>query len=331
MPKVSGVGGMVSFEAKFRAGLAARGITVTQNLEDEDYQAILVIGGSRQLPALRRAARRGIRVVQRLDGMNWLQRKTRTGLRHWLRAETANLLLAYIRDSLANHIVYQSQFVKGWWARQYRQNQTPSRVIYNGVDLGSFSPKGPERPPNDHIRILILEGSLQGGYELGLESGTALAAGLQSALGQPVRLAVAGQVGAAVRQKWNANNTAIEWLGVLPNAQVPALCRGAHLLYSSDINAACPNSVIEALACGLPVLAYDTGALPEMVPDSAGRVVPYGGDPWQLDPPDIAALVQGAQAILADLDNLRAGARQQAEAAFGLEAMLDAYIGALHG
>lgn len=322
---------MVSFQAKFRAGLAARGIAVTQDLADEDYQAVLVIGGSRQVLALRRAARRGIRVVQRLDGMNWLQRKTRTGLRHWLRAEMANLLLAYIRDSVATRIVYQSQFVKDWWMRQYGEKPTPASVIYNGVDLERFSPAGPEKPPSDHIRILMLEGSLQGGYELGLESGTALAAGLQSALGQPVRLAVAGQVGEAVRRKWNAGGTPIEWLGVLPNAQIPALCRGAHLLYSSDINAACPNSVIEALACGLPVLAYDTGALREMVPKTAGRVVPYGGDPWQLDPPDIPGLLRGAREILEDQDSLRRGARQQAEAAFGLDAMVEAYIEALHG
>ena len=45
-----------------------------------------------------------------------------------------------------------------------------------------------------------------------------------------------------------------------------------------------PNSVIEALACGLPVVSFDTGALPELVTPGAGRVVAYGGDPWRLDP-----------------------------------------------
>jgi glycosyltransferase involved in cell wall biosynthesis len=117
----------------------------------------------------------------------------------------------------------------------------------------------------------------------------------------------------------------INWAGVLPNDQIPALNRSAHMLYSSDINAACPNSVIEALACGLPVLAFDTGALSELVTSACGRVVPYGGDPWQLDPPDISALTAGATEIL-DAPQLRAGARTRAEQAFGLDRMVDAYI-----
>jgi glycosyltransferase involved in cell wall biosynthesis len=103
------------------------------------------------------------------------------------------------------------------------------------------------------------------------------------------------------------------------------------LLYSSDVNAACPNSVIEALACGLPVLSFDTGALSELVKDDAGRVVPYGGDPWRLDPPDVPALSQAALEILREQDRFRQGARRRAEEAFGLDAMLDAYLEVLLG
>jgi glycosyltransferase involved in cell wall biosynthesis len=97
------------------------------------------------------------------------------------------------------------------------------------------------------------------------------------------------------------------------------------------LNAACPNSVIEAMACGLPVLAFATGALPELVTGDSGRVVPYGGDPWKLDNPDILALTEAAVEILQDQSHYRKAARQRAEEAFGMDKMVDRYLDVLLG
>jgi glycosyltransferase involved in cell wall biosynthesis len=330
-PQVSGVGGMVSFNAKFSAALVARGIQVTHDLEGA-YDSILVIGGTRQISALSRARKRGVPIVQRLDGINWLHRKTRTGPRHWLRAEAANALLASIRKRLSTQIVYQSHFVAEWWTHEFDTIPAPTRVIYNGVDLQHFNPSGPEQPPTDRYRILLVEGSLLGGYELGMESAVALGERLQKEYNYTIEIAVAGRVEDKMKQRWTKQSQVlIEWLGILPNDQIPALNRSAHLLYSSDLNAACPNSVIEALACGLPVLAFDTGALKELVTPQSGRVVPYGGDPWKLDKPDIGNLVNGAAEIFSGQSTMRPGARARAEEAFSLDDMTQAYIEALHG
>ncbi len=74
VPRVHGVGGMVSFAHKLAAGLSQRGIRICDDLADEPYQAVLVIGGTRQLGGLWQARRRGALIVQRLDGMNWLHK-----------------------------------------------------------------------------------------------------------------------------------------------------------------------------------------------------------------------------------------------------------------
>ena len=87
VPKVHGVGGMVSFLHKFSAGAQARGVQVTNDLQDGPYGAVLVIGGTRELPALYRIRQRGVRIVQRLDGINWIQRVKPISTRHTLRAE----------------------------------------------------------------------------------------------------------------------------------------------------------------------------------------------------------------------------------------------------
>ncbi len=325
-PQVSGVGGMVSFQAKLKSGLAKRGIQVTFDLDDGPYDSVLVIGGTRRLGALRRAKRVGIPIVQRLDGMNWLHRRLHTSILHWLHAERGNRLLAHIHNRIATRIVYQSLFVEAWWQRKLG-NGPESRVIYNGVNLDLFNPSGAEKPPTDHVRILMVEGSLRGGYEFGLESAVALCEQLQQVHKSKVELVVAGKVDEKQKNKWREkSDMSIDWIGVLPNDQIPALNRGAHLLYSSDLNAACPNSVIEALACGLPVLAFDTGALKELVTPEAGRVVPFGGDPWRLDLPDIPALAAAAVEILNQQSAFRVGARSRAEDAFGLDKMVEAYI-----
>ena len=143
IPKASTTGGVTSFQAKLAQGLARRGIDVCHSLAETPYEAVLLTGGVRDLPGLLRARRRGIRLVQRLDGINWLHRRLPTGVRHFLRAEYGNRLLAFLRSRLVTHIIYQSEFVRGWWRYRFSADHVPSTVIYNGVDLGVYTPKGP--------------------------------------------------------------------------------------------------------------------------------------------------------------------------------------------
>jgi glycosyltransferase involved in cell wall biosynthesis len=293
IPKASATGGVTSFQARLAQGLARRGIDVCHSLAETPYEAVLLTGGVRDLAGLLRARRAGLRLVQRLDGINWLHRRLPTGARHFLRAEYGNRLLAFLRSRLVTHIVYQSEFVRGWWQERFGRDRVPSTVIYNGVDLTVYSPEGPADRPTDRFRLLLVEGSLQGGYETGLQAAVGLAGLLSRNF--PLELMVAGALPESRRQAIERESRIpIRWAGLVPRDQVPALDRSAHLLYSADINAACPNSVIEALACGLPVLGFATGALPELVAGDSGRLAPYGGNPWKLDPPDLPALAEAA-------------------------------------
>jgi len=342
-PRLQGVGGMVSFQARFAAALAERGIEVSFDAADQPCAAVLVIGGTRHLASLVSARRRGVRIVQRLDGMNWIHRQQRTGLRHFLRAEYGNWLLNLIRTRLARHIVYQSSFSQTWWQQIYGSVPATTSVVYNGVDLAAYTADGPGVRPQDRWRILMVEGSLMGGYEHGLESGMQLAAGLASseaaASGRPVELMIAGRVSPTVKAAAQARVTeiaggrpvSVHWAGLVARERIPELDRSAHLLFSSDINAACPNSVIEALACGCPVVAYATGALPELVTADSGRLAAYGGDPWKLEPPNFGGLVQAAKPVLDQQEYFRSAARKRAVEMFALDTMVEGYLAALLG
>ena len=333
VPKLSGVGGMVSFQGRLAAGLKERGIEVVFNPRLRPLDAILVVGGTRDLASLWRARRDGIRVVQRLNGMNWMHRHRRTGLRHFLRSEYGNLILGLIRSKLADGIVYQSQFSKDWWERVRGRTGVPNRIVYNGVDLARYSPEGEkttfEPPAPGHLRLLMVEGSLGGGYDLGLEWGVGLAERL-TRRGIALELVVAGRVTPEVEAVWMARaKIPLRFAGLVKGDEIPALDRSADLFYAADLHAACPNSVIEALACGLPVAALDSGALNELVQDDSGAVTPFGGDPWRLDPPDLDKLAQGAEDVLREPERFRIGARRRAEGMFGLDRMVEGYLSAL--
>jgi glycosyltransferase involved in cell wall biosynthesis len=325
-PRVEGLAGMASFRLKFEQGLRKRGVEVTYDLSALS-DAALVIAGTRRLLPLWRLRRRGARIVQRLDGINWVHRRRRTGLKHALRAEYGNFILSFIRARLADRVIYQSGFARGWWEGWYGKTPVPAAAILNGVDLDLYKPDGPGELPADRTRLLVVEGSLGGGYDMGLDNAIALAERLQAEHGFRMELMVVGRITEEHRQAVQAcSRVPLVWAGSLPRERIPETCRSAHLLFSADLHAACPNSVIEALACGLPVVSFDTGALQELVPAQAGRIVPYGGDPWKIEPPDIAGLARAAAELLGDLGRFRKGARAQAEERLGLDRMVEGYL-----
>ena len=329
VPRVDGPGGVTSFRLKFEEGVRAHGVNVT-NDPSQEVDCILVLAGTRKLLPLWRARRRGVRIVQRLDGINWVHRVRWAGPRYTVRAIYGNANLSFIRARLADHVIYQSQFIKGWWEDWYRPARVPSNVIINGVDLNRYTPHGLHERPTGHQRLLVVEGSLAGGQNYGLFNAMALAEALSRKF--KIELMIVGRVDGRTKNRLK-NQTAfrVQFMNTTPREHIPWLMRSSHLLFSAEINPPCPNSVIEALACGLPVVGFDTGSLAELVQGNAGRLAPYGANPWKLQPPDIPALAEVATEVLQDQDRFRKLARERAESVFDLGKMVDEYLNVLLG
>lgn len=324
VPRVDGLGGVTSFRLKFEHGLRSRGVDVI-NDPTQPADAILVLAGTRRLLPLWRARRRGMRVVQRLDGINWIHRVRWAGPRYTVRAIYGNLNLSFIRRRLAEHVIYQSQFIKRWWEDWYKPARVPSDVIINGVDLTRYTPQGLHERPSGHYRILVVEGSLAGGQNYGIVNAVNLANAL--AKKHKIELMIVGRVDARTKNKFGYQNLfRIQFMDNVAREHIPWLMRSSHVLFSAEINPPCPNSVIEALACGLPVIGFETGSLSEIVRADTGRLVPYGADEWKLQKPDISALANATQEVLDDHDRFRTLARARAEAVFDVEKMVDEYL-----
>jgi glycosyltransferase involved in cell wall biosynthesis len=222
-------------------------------------------------------------------------------------------------------VIYQSQFIKQWWDDWYRPARVPSSVILNGADLNRYTPSGLHERPSQHYRLLVVEGSLAGGLDSGLFDAVSLANALSKKF--KIELVIVGRVDRGAKNKLGAQTAfRIRFMDVIPREHIPWLMRSSHLLFSAEVNPPCPNSVIEALACGLPVIGFDTGSLSEIVQRDAGVLVPYGGNPWKLETPDIPALADAATEVLEDQSRFRKSAREQAESKLGVDKMVDEYL-----
>lgn len=331
LPRLEGYGGPASFQARLTYGLAAHGIEVHHDPERKDCAALLIVGGSHQFLDIYRAKQRGVRIVQRLDGMNWMHRVRKTGLRHYLRAEYYNRMLAFTRSRLADYIVYQSEFSRDWWNSTRKIPHATNQITYNGVDLDVYTPLGKELPPRDKIRILVIEARFGGGYESGLENAIDFSLALQKKVSQPLELTIIGVASQQLKDAVNRNAAKlIHWTGLVPREEIPAIDRSAHMLFSADVNAACPNSVVEALACGLPVVGYATGSLTELIGTQGGSTAAYGSNYWKLEPAKPDELVNAALKVLKDQKSFRKSARERADNYFGLERMTKQYLQAFN-
>jgi glycosyltransferase involved in cell wall biosynthesis len=329
LPEVKGLSGVASFRIKLEEGLRSRGVAIAHKVT-LSADAVLVLAGTRNLLPLWRARLRGQKIAQRLDGINWVHRRRNTGLRHYVRAEYGNFVLSLIRSRIATKIIYQSEFSRNWWNDRYGEARIPSAVIHNGIDLNAYFPGKAGIPPQKLYNLLIVEGNLGGGYDMGLDNALELAETLKVNHDLPIALTVVGRITDEHRERVSVRaRIPIQWMGVQPRERIPEIMRSAHAFFSSDLHPACPNSVIEALACGLPVVAFDTGSLKELVVGDAGRIVPYGSDSWKIEIPDIPALAKAAHEVLKNQPHFRKAARAHAESALGLDKMVDEYLKAL--
>jgi len=324
IPRVDGLAGVASFRLKFEDGLRLRGVDVTHDLSQQS-DAILVLAGTKNLVPLWRARQRGTRIVQRLDGINWVHRVRWAGLRYTVRAVYGNANVSFIRARFANHVIYQSQFIKRWWEDWYGLARVHSSVILNRVDLSAYTPNGLHERPSNHYRLLVVEGSLADGLDSGLHNAINLANALSKKF--RIELLIVGRVDARTQNRLRHQNAfRIKFMDSIPREHIAWLMRSSHILFSAEVNPPCPNSVVEALACGLPVIGFDTGSLSEIVQGDSGYLVPYGANQWKLEQPNISALMDAAIEVLQDQPHFRKSAREQAEAALGLDKMVDEYL-----
>lgn len=315
------IGGPGTFQVRLSLMLRDKGWDIVYPDSEVVPDIVFVVGGTSKLRWLRRCKKAGSRIIHRLDGINWLHHAIRTPLAIRLRQDVRNRLMSFIRNTFANYVVYQSNFVRTWWHDKYGSAPCSESVIYNGVDLSIFCPHC-EKLPEEKPLLLCVEANLQAD-RASIHTLEYLTTHLfaKDAISKTV---VYGCVSDSLASRLS-NIKGLELGGIVPRDEIHKVYTNAVYL-SLDLNAACPNSAIEALASGIPVVGFDTGALRELISPGAGIIVPYGGNPWKLHTPDVSSLEAAVLRVLTKWDDFSRGARIEAERKFGLDNMVDLYL-----
>jgi glycosyltransferase involved in cell wall biosynthesis len=228
----------------------------------------------------------------------------------------------------ADFVFYQSQFCKLSADQFLGKRDGPSEILYNAVDTHTFTPAESDPDPN-HL-VLLLGGNQYESYRLEVALQT-LALVVRERTN--VRLLITGRlnwipdeveatrIAYRLMNKLNITNR-VEFLGPYSQQDAPAIYQKAHLLLHIKYNDPCPGAVIEAMACGLPVVYSHSGGVPELVEDKAGIGIQTKQSWEQIFPPDPNLLAKAILSLAEQRTEYAEVARQRAVEYFDLQPWL---------
>lgn len=208
----------------------------------------------------------------------------------------------------------------------------PQRVtqIYNGVDNASFFPRsgartsmGPAGFMDEHSLIV---GSV--GRMAGIKNYPALAKAFvqliqsEPALAKRLRLLIVGDGPARDECMVVLKNAGYENLAWLPGtrADIPQIMRAMDVFVMPSLGEGISNTILEAMACGLPIIATRVGGNPELVIDNSNGLL--------IAADDVAALTKALQFYCQQPSKISehgSRGRQRIENEFSMNAMIQNY------
>jgi glycosyltransferase involved in cell wall biosynthesis len=220
--------------------------------------------------------------------------------------------------ALANFVIYQSAFCRDSAERFLGPSKAGSEIIFNPVDLQKFRPVAVPLP-TEPLRLLTLGTH---GYAQRVLSAIECVRDLTDR-GIDCLLTIAGRLGwpggFAETRRAIATLALEKKVTLLPSfsqEEAAELYRAHHILLHPKYLDPCPTVVIEALASGLPVVASDSGGLPELVPSSCGELIPAPLSWEKLITPTGEQLAAAVEALIPRLQQVARAARLHAEATY---------------
>ena len=323
--KIQDTGGTSTFAKKFKEGMEKEGHEVFFEYQD-NFDVLFVIVRC-PLKYLIEAKKRHKKIIHRLDGMYyWTIARYEYPLR--------NLVPKIIHKYFSDFTIYQSQYSKHCTDKFLgKRKDEEYEIIYNGVDINLFSPKGEKinLRDNPEQKIFFTASRFRRKDQIipiidALEK-------YKNKYNNNFKLIIAGNFSKEVEKTPEKFSKLpyIEFIGKVENGKLPIYERSADLFLLTHRNPPCPNNVIEAMACGLPVCGFNDGAMPEIVKNGKNGLLAdtKGNAFWINREYDMENFSDNLNKIVKNLELFSKNSAEIAAERFSLEQMIKKYISAI--
>ncbi|MFP4529602.1 MAG: glycosyltransferase family 4 protein [Candidatus Kapaibacterium sp.] len=242
------IGGPTTFMRNLKEYLDAHNYNYANKLSNADGIFFPI---SFDRPALNKIKKSGGRIIQRLDGI-WYPEK------HGPEYKELNRYVRDIYINYADHVVFQSEYSRRQcFAMLGEIPEDRYSLIYNGVDQSRFFPD--ESPHNSDLFRIVTTGNFRNKdmIEPVIHALDSLAGDYKfefDVIG-PIRN---NNLASLLKRDYTICH------GPLGRPQIADKLRHADIFVYSHLNPPCPNSVLEAISSGLPVVGYDSGSMSEL-------------------------------------------------------------------
>lgn len=236
---------------------------------------------------------------------------------------THNLTMSKAYHS-ADHVFWQSEFCRRSADKFLGTRNKPGEILYNAVDTERFCPLK-QKQPGKPVTFLIT-GKIGQHLNYRLESTiTALAEARNSGL--DAKLLISGWIETPYLINEFAKSLGltdfIHFSGPYTQEQAPFIYRSADIYVTMKYLDPCPNAVLEAMACGLPVLYSESGGTPELVGRAAGIGLSVPEDWYKIHVPSSQVICSGMMEIAKTHTKMGVYARRRATTQFDIKKWID--------
>ncbi|CDG83276.1 glycosyltransferase [Janthinobacterium agaricidamnosum] len=178
----------------------------------------------------------------------------------------------------ADSIVVPSAFL----AAIFEQYGFAAQIVPNVIDLGRFAPRGPSQPrlrPAGNGPHILVARNLETIYD-NASAIRAFAVVRQTCPGAKLCIAGSGPQLPSLQQLVATLGLAdsVTFTGRIDNSAMSALYQASDIVLNPSLADNMPVSVLEALACGVPLVSTDAGGIPHLLQHQASALLVPPGD-----------------------------------------------------